>query len=97
MLGNASAQYPQQPSLPSAAAYQAALLAEASSFRDTLLKLSQCYAQHKDQPSAWSCVLHSGLCFLQKHAAAPVLGGYCQRFLRTVLLLCWFHVKQAWD
>ncbi len=35
--------------------------------------------------------------FLQRHATAPVLQDFCKQFLRTVLLLCWFHVKQAWN
>ena len=34
---------------------------------------------------------------MQKQLTAPVLGDFCKYCLNTVTLLCWFHVKQAWD
>ena len=98
MLGHASTERP-LPTLPapSAAEYRTALLAAARSLHDSLRQLSTCYEQHTNQPRLWGQFLLLRLQFQQQHSTAPVLGDFCSHYLKTVLLLCWFHVKQAWD
>lgn len=60
--------------------------------------LADCYKQHKQQPTVWQKFLLLRQLFLQQHATAPVVGPFCQQQVHTVsLVLCWFHVKQAWN
>ncbi len=49
------------------------------------------------QASAWRLYLLYRSQFLLLHETAPILASLCKQFLHTLSLLCWFHVKQAWD
>ena len=97
MLGDVIAEPPMPTASPSGADYQAALLADAQAFQQALAQLSMCYAEHRSQPGVWGKLMNLCLLFMQKHSTAPFLGGYCKHCLNTVMLLCWLHVKQAWD
>ena len=85
------------PVRPSAAAYQAALLASAQAFKCNLQSVANRYSEHTSQASAWRLYLLYRSQFLLLHETAPFLASLCKQFLHTLSLLCWFHVKQAWD
>ncbi|DBA82072.1 TPA: hypothetical protein ACH3X2_006816 [Trebouxia sp. C0005] len=85
------------PVRPTAVAYQAALLAAAQAFKCNLQSVAIQYAEHTSQASAWRLYLLYRSHFVLLHETVPVLASFCKQFLRTVSLLCWFHVKQAWD
>ena len=85
------------PVRPTAAAYQAALLAAAQAFKCNLQSVANRYSEHTSQASAWRLYLLYQSQFLLLHETAPILASLCKQFLHTLSLLCWFHVKQAWD
>ena len=91
-----SADCPQRPVCPSPAAYKVALTSAVLTFQQKLTQLAQRYSMHSQQPLAWRHFLLLCSDFFQKHPTTPFVNSLCSQKLRTVTLLCWFHVKQAW-
>ena len=85
------------PVRPTAAAYQAAIVAAAQAFKCNLQSVAIHSSEHTSQASAWKLYLLYRSQFLLLHGTASILASFCKRFLHILSLLCWFHVMQAWD